>query len=151
MRKIILIAQLITSAATTAVLPQETKTVFGDNRTKTRLLGSHRFSLQWISWDYFGKATVTERRGTLFITGSQKSRKNADYVAIDGKIIRVDAKQFVFDGKITTKVSSINDGEPCVRNGEMTFKITSNRKYWRLQEMLNPCTNVETDYVDIFF
>ena len=150
MYKFILIALFIVCGNMSA-LSQEAKTIVNDKSAKARLLGVHRLSLQWISWDYFGKARITERRGILNVSGEQKSRGGADYLRINGKIVRVDAKQFIFDGKIVTKVSSINDGEPCVREGEMTFKITGNRKYWRLQEMLNPCTNVETDYVDIFF
>lgn len=48
------------------------------------------------------------------------------------------------------QISHINGGEPCVREGEMTFAITRKRKYWRLQEMQNPC-DTATDYVDIYF
>ena len=48
------------------------------------------------------------------------------------------------------KISHINGGKPCAREGAMTFKITGKRRYWRLQEMNNPCDGV-TDYVDIFF
>ncbi len=35
-----------------------------DNAAAARtLIGRHKLSLQWISWDYFGVATVTNRRG----------------------------------------------------------------------------------------
>lgn len=68
---------------------------------------------------------------------------------IDGVIASVDAKEFKFDGTITTKISYIADGEPCERTGEMTFRITGKRKYRRLQEMDNPCDGA-TDYVDIY-
>lgn len=126
------------------------KTVVNNARAKAMLLGKHKFSLQWISWDYFGTATVTERGGTLYLKGEQKSRKDSDFVRIDGKITRINAKDFSFEGTIITQVSHINGGEPCTREGEMTFKITGTRKYWRLMEMDNPCDSV-TDYVDIFF
>jgi hypothetical protein len=114
------------------------------------LLGSHRFSLQWISWDYFGTATVTNRGGTLYLKGEQKQRNGSDYVRIDGKITEVNAKSFKFDGTIVTRVGSINNGKACTREGAMTFKVTGSRRYWRLAEMDNPCDGV-TDYVDIFF
>jgi hypothetical protein len=39
------------------------------------------------------------------------------------------------NGTIITQISHINNGEPCRREGEMTFKITGNRRYWRLAEM----------------
>ena len=59
-------------------------------------------------------------------------------------------KDFKFDGTVTMQISHINNGEPCERTGEMTFAITSKRKYWRMQEMKSPC-DVTTDYVDIYF
>lgn len=126
------------------------KTEISDTKAKTMLLGKHKFSLQWISWDYFGAATVTQKNGVLYIKGRQEGRGNADFVTIDGKITSVDSKEFSFSGKIVTKISFINGGKPCVRDGDFTFKITGKRKYWRLQEMDNPCDEA-TDYVDIFF
>jgi hypothetical protein len=126
------------------------KTLINDAKMKTKLLGKHMFSLQWISWDYFGSATITENKGILSLKGAQKSRENDDYVKIDGEITSVDSKSFVFEGTVETKISHINNGEPCVREGEMTFAITKNRKYWRLQDMNNPCDDV-ADYVDIYF
>jgi len=115
-----------------------------------RLLGRHLFSLQWISWDYFGSANVTLRRGLYSIKGEQKGRGNTDFVTIIGEIETIKAREFTMNGTITTQVSHINNGEPCVREGTFTFRVTGTRKYWRLQEMQNPCDGV-TDYVDIYF
>jgi hypothetical protein len=128
------------------------RTVVKDANAKRMLLGRHLVSLQWISWDYFGRANVTERKGVLYLKGEQKGRgeSSADYLKIDGVITRVDAKEFKFDGKITVRVSHINSNAPCERTGEMTFRVTGKRKYWRLMEMDNPCEGV-TDYVDIYF
>ena len=115
------------------------------------LLGRHKLSLQWVSWDYFGVVTVTKRRGAYSIRGEQKGRgqQSTDFVKIDGTIASIDAKEFAFRGKIVTKVSHINGGKPCTRDGDFTFKITGKRRYWRLQQMDNPCDPV-TDYVDIY-
>lgn len=126
------------------------RTVVSDVPAARKLLGRHLFSLQWISWDHFGTATVTNSRGLYRIKGEQKGRGNSDFVRIDGTISRIDAKEFVFNGTIITKVSHINGGEACTREGEFVFKITGTRKYWRLQQMDNPCDPV-TDYVDIYF
>ena len=128
----------------------QNKTIVNDANAKKILLGKHLFSLQWISWHYFGAATVTDRKGVLFLKGEQKQRGGNDYVKIEGAIISIDKKEFKFDGTIVMQISHINGGEPCTRTGEMTFAITKNRKYWRLQEMKNPCDEV-TDYVDIYF
>jgi hypothetical protein len=124
-----------------------------NNRAAANMLvGRHRLSLQWVSWDYFGVATVTNRRGVYSIKGEQKGRGrgNTDFVKIDGRITSIDVKEFAFTGTIITQISHINGGKPCTRDGEFTFKITGKRRYWRLQQMDNPCDPV-TDYVDIYF
>jgi hypothetical protein len=149
---IIIFAALMTAAAQRAEKAEKytPKVIVNDMAAKQMLVGAHRFSLQWISWDYFGKAIVTEKNGSLLVKGEQRGRGNDDYVTMDGVITRVDAKEFTFEGDIITRVSHINNGEPCKRSGEMTFRITGNRRYWRLQQMNNPCDEA-ADYVDIFF
>ena len=148
-KKIYLAAVLLISAFGFSVYAQE-KTIVTDAKARAMLLGRHKLSLQWISWDYFGQANVSNVKGILYLKGGQKSRGGSDYVKIDGMITSIDAKEFKFDGKIITKISHIAEGKPCERTGEMTFRITGKRKYWRLQEMDNPCDGV-TDYVDIYF
>jgi len=154
MRRFTLCLILILAALTIAAAQKSEKVypkvIVNDMAAKQMLLGVHRFSLQWISWDYFGKATVTEKNGSLFIKGEQRGRGNDDLVTMDGVITRVDAKEFTFEGEIITRVSHINNGQPCKRTGEMIFRITGNRRYWRLQQMNNPCDEA-ADYVDIFF
>ncbi|MFL6214550.1 MAG: hypothetical protein ACJ74J_11750 [Blastocatellia bacterium] len=154
MRRARLVLIVICAALTTAEAQRAEKyfpkVVVNDMAAKQMLIGAHRFSLQWISWDYFGKAIVTEKNGALLIKGEQRGRGNEDYVTMEGVITRVDAKEFTFEGDIITRVSHINKGEPCKRSGEMTFRITGNRRYWRLQQMDNPCDEA-ADYVDIFF
>jgi hypothetical protein len=126
-------------------------TEINDANAAAMLRGSHLFSLQWISWDYYGKATINRKAGVYSISGEQRGRgEHTDFVTIEGTIKSIDTKEFVFDGTIVTQVSHINGGQPCTRQGEFTFKITGTRKYWRLMQMDNPCDPV-TDYVDIYF
>jgi hypothetical protein len=148
-KKTIAVGFLLLSLFVVSSFAQE-KTIVKDAKAKNMLLGKHMLSLQWISWDYFGSATVANKNGVFYLKGRQKGRGNTDFVEVDGVITQIEAKQFRFDGKITTQISHINNGEPCVREGEMTFAITGKRKYWRLQEMDNPCDPV-TDYVDVYF
>ena len=145
----ILFAPIIVLSALLSVSAQD-RTVINDPGAKRMLVGRHRLALQWVSWDYFGSAAVTERQGILYLKGRQKSRKDSDFVNVEGQIISVDKKEFRFVGKIVTQVSHIFGGKPCTRDGEMTFRITGKRRYWRLQEMDNPCEGV-TDYVDLYF
>ncbi|MDQ3801486.1 MAG: hypothetical protein M3384_18850 [Acidobacteriota bacterium] len=150
-KKIIWTSLLIISVfGVSAFAQQREKTAVSDAKAKAMLLGRHKLALQWISWDYFGAANVTERGGVLYLKGNQRQRGGADYLTVDGRITSVEAKEFSFSGKIITRVSHINGGEPCVREGDFTFKITGKRKYWRLQQIDNPCEAV-ADYVDIFF
>lgn len=148
-KKILWTSLLILSVLVVSAFAQE-KTVVNDARARALLLGRHRLSLQWISWDYFGAANVAERNGVLYLKGNQRRRGGTDYLTIDGRINSVDAKEFSFSGKIIMQISHINGGKPCVREGDFTFKITGKRRYWRLQEMDSPC-DITTDYVDIFF
>jgi hypothetical protein len=150
-KKIIWTSLLIFSVfVVSAFAQQREKTVVGDAKSRAMLLGRHKLALQWISWDYFGAASVTERGGVLYLKGNQRQRGGADYLTIDGRITSVGTREFSFNGKIITRVSHINGGEPCVREGDFIFKITGKRKYWRLQQIDNPCDAV-ADYVDIFF
>lgn len=132
-----------------SVAAQE-KTVVNDAKAGKALLGEHLLSLQWISWDYFGTATVVDQKGVLYLKGSQKGDNNTDYVEVEGVITEINQKNFKFDGTIEMQISHINGGAPCKREGAMTFAVTGKRKYWRLQEMTNPCDQA-TDYVDIYF
>ncbi len=141
-------AFILTVAA--AGIAGQNKTDVQDARAARMLLGKHMFSLQWISWDYFGTATVANAGGLYTIKAEQKGRGNTDFVRLEGEIRTISAKEFIMNGTIVTQVHHINDGDPCTREGEFTFKITGTRKYWRLQQMDNPCDPV-VDYIDVFF
>jgi len=130
--------------------PRPGATEVTDETAREMLVGKHRLSLQWVSWEEFGTATVSDSDGLLRLKGEQKGKGTDDYLKIDGKITRVDKSSFVFVGTIVTLVSHINGGQPCTRDGTFTFAITNNRQYWRLQQMDNPCEGV-TDYVDVYF
>jgi hypothetical protein len=119
-----------------------------DAEVEQALLGDHLFSLQWVSWKNFGKASVTRKDGALYMNARQEL--DGDYVTAKGTITILDAQEFILKGEVTTRVSHIHDGQPCKREGEWHFKVTGTRRYWRMQEMDNPCDGV-TDYVDVFF
>ena len=150
-KKLVACALVILAICCVSIFAQQ-KTEILDTKAKARLLGRHRLSLQWISWDYFGVATVSQKGLTLYLKGRQdgRGRNRSDYLTVDGLITSIGSREFRFKGKIVTRLSHINGGSPCVREGEMIFRITGKRRYWRLQEIDNPCDEV-ADYVDIFF
>lgn len=132
----------------TAALAQPT--VIDDPAMADQLMGEHVFNLQWIDTPP-GVATVTEApKGELRLDADQQTAKG-DFASVKGRITRVTTKSFELEGTVTTRVSHNNKGEPCVKTGHFTFRITSGRKYWRLKEMENCEGNRLVDYVDVFF
>lgn len=126
-----------------------------DAAARARLVGDHALTLQWLGWgdlNRAGKVVVEDRGDTLSLSGEQKGEgENAgDYVRLSGKVVSASRDGFVFVGDITTRVGHIADGVECKRSGTFTFKAKGARKYWRMQEMTNPCDPV-TDYVDVYF
>ena len=113
-----------------------------------KLLGKHMFSLQWISWEQFGTAVVTRGKQGLEIDARQEL--DGDFVTLKGTIEIIDEKAFNFTGEVVTRVHHINNGIACKRDGTFEFRATGTRKYWRMQQMENPCDPV-TDYIDVFF
>ena len=114
--------------------------------------GQHSITLQWIGWNEPGVATIEKNPdGWYKISGSQYSKNKQDYLTISGRIKPVNLLELEFDGRIETKVEEINAGKPCLKTGKQTFKASSNKKYWRLQNMTNCEGNMVTDYIDIYF
>src|SRR5687767_1720207 len=80
------------------------KTPSKDAAAKDRLLGKHRLTLQWISFQSSaGEAEVREEEGVLRIKGEQREAKTGNYLTIDGTIELVDSKSFTFVGTIVTR------------------------------------------------
>jgi hypothetical protein len=105
----------------------QTRTIVDSPTAAKKLVGKHKLNLQWIgsdNWVEFGNLKVTDRQGLMLISGNQA--KGEDYLHVNGKIVRIEDKQFTFQGKIVTQVSHMNKGEACERDGEMIFKITEN-------------------------
>ncbi len=116
--------------------------------TKDKLLGNHYFSLQWLSWDDYGTAIITEENNVLKINANQVY--NGDYVAVNGDITIVNERHFKVNGAIVTKVHHINNGEACIKTGEFDFIAWGDRKYWRLQDPNRICDGT-TNYIDVYF
>ena len=115
-----------------------------------KLLGKHMFSLQWIlfSKPKYGTANITHKDTGLYIDARQEVA--GDFATLKGDVRVVDAKEFTVTGELVTRVHHINNGKECPRSGTFTFKAKGTRKYWRMQEMENPCENL-VDYVDVYF
>ncbi|MBU3714898.1 MAG: hypothetical protein FGM46_08110 [Ferruginibacter sp.] len=114
--------------------------------------GKHDLSIQWIGWDKLGKAMITDlRNGTYKIEGEQKNQENSDYLKISGIITPISKRELNFEGIISSRISTINKGAECKREGLNTFKAERKKKYWRLVNKINCEGGMVTDYIDIYF
>ena len=112
--------------------------------------GAYPITLQWISWDHPGTAQVKQQDDGFYRIDGRQQRKG-DYLEIHGRLKPLSETTLSFEGTITTRVSHVNGGKPCVKKGPQTFKATKGRKYWRLQDMINCEGGQVTDYIDIYF
>lgn len=125
--------------------------VLEEGESWAKMTGTHNLSLQWIGWEKMGKCDFTMlTEGEFEVIGEQRNEAG-DYVTINGTLTMQGNDHLVFNGIIRSKVSYINDGEECLRDGEYNFKAKGKRKYWRLQEMENCEGNNVVDYIDIYF
>ena len=128
------------------------KTLIRSKEGEKKLRNSHHLTLQWLDGDKKnrGNLAVEETGGRIVLRGQQTHPETGDSIKLVGVVETVDDRALTFVGRIVTKVSYIADGVACTREGRMTFRISGKRKYWRLKENNNPCSEV-TDYVDLHF
>jgi uncharacterized caspase-like protein len=128
----------------TGKTPQGWVPAAGPGLGEKRLLGAH-----WLNYNHCcgtGVAMVRPENGELSLWGRIKAE--TDSVFLSGKVSIVDENTFYLEGRIVTTVAESQS--PCVRRGRFTFKIRGDRRYWRLQQISNPCSDI-TDYVDIYY
>lgn len=142
-----LLAVLTANAGPTAGGPA--RTVVGDRLALQRLRGNEGIATQWISWEpaQRGSVTVSERGGLVHLRGVQ-ALPGRGRLELDGDVLRIEARRFVFKGRIVL-TDAPDRGRRCVRDGTYDFRITQQRRYWRLRQM-EQCDGL-TDYVDIYF
>ena len=121
-------------------------------QTKPVRKGWHAFTIQWIMFNKVdpGKVLIKEIGEQEYsIEGEQRDPNSQEYVTIKGTFLNK-GNVLKFNGKIISKINTNNDGKPCEINGLSIFRASGQRKYWRLQQMLN-CDGQTTDYIDIYF
>lgn len=134
---------------TTPRIAEPGPTLVRDAAAMQRLRGNSGMTLQWLSWDYRGPVRATMRGRTLWLSGRQQAAGGgAGEVVLNGWVREVGARHFILVGTVTI-TDTPDIGRRCVREGEMRFQVTQNRRYWRLQRM-SECDGL-TDYVDVYF
>jgi hypothetical protein len=142
---LLLAALLLAWAGTASADP-----VITDQKVAKQLLGKHALTLQWIGSGGLkdaGAVEVKAEGGDWRLTGRMDAAEG--FVSLDGKVTKVEATGFTFQGKIVTKVYHIAGGKECLRDGVYQFIRKGARKYWRMYPIDNPC-DTAADYVDIY-
>ena len=138
---------ILALAALLAAAPPE-RTIVAAPGALAMLRHNGGVTLQWISWDYRGRVRVSEAGGRVHLSGSQVARDGAGRLELDGDVTEIGARSFTFRGRIAI-TDTPDPGRNCLRDGTYEFRITGQRRYWRLQQM-EQCDGL-TDYVDIYF
>ena len=123
-------------------------TIVTSQAALARLRNNSGLTLQWIDWDHRGRVQVSERGGVVHLGGGQRQAGGNGRLELDGDLVSIGPLSFTFRGHIAI-TDTPDPGRNCVRDGEYEFRITQNRRYWRLQQM-EVCDGL-TDYVDIYF
>jgi hypothetical protein len=153
MKKILALAFLLAASSLSAASSNDAQadiepTLVGDKIAMEKLRGPDGITLQWIGWDQRGDVQVEQRGKSLYLKGVQQQDGGKGRLELDGHILAVFTKSFIFKGRIAI-TDTPDEGRSCIRDGVYEFKITQKRKYWRLQQM-EVCDGL-TDYVDIYF
>lgn len=135
-----------------AVAPAQTgaRTIVNDAAALVRLRRNSGMTLQWIDFNRNprGRVTVSERGGLVHLNGTQVDRSGAGRVELYGDVLEIGPRSFTFRGRIMIENAPDPDRE-CLRDGTYEFRVTQQRRYWRLQQM-TVCDGL-TDYVDIYY
>lgn len=134
-----------------------------DGKLAQKLVGVHKFALDWISGKDLreaGSMTIFVEDSLYKVKGVQKivsktrgltrDENQPEYVTIAGSIRSIYKDMIIIDGTIVTRVGKVNNGAPCTRSGIFTFKPSPNyRDVYLMQETQNPCAGV-TDRIYIY-
>ncbi len=124
-------------------------TIVRDVPALERLRGNSGLTLQWISWDYRGQLNVSQPGETVFLQGEQKARDGTGgLVRLQGAVTEIGEDYFNLDGTLIIE-NAPDAGRSCRLDGAMEFRVTQDRKYWRLRRF--EWCDYLTDYIDIYF
>lgn len=126
------LALILPAASPAQDSPAPAPTEVRDPAMHARLRGNSGVTLQWISWDERGRLEVSEADGVVHLSGGQIAPGGRGELEIEGDVIAIDSDSFTFRGRISI-VNTPDLTRNCLRDGDYEFRITQNRRYWRLQ------------------
>jgi hypothetical protein len=117
-------------------------------RDADRLRALQGITLQWISWDTRGEASVSVDPRGIWRLQAEQTGPGLAAVAVAGTITEIGEDYFELEGAVTI-VNTPDEGRTCEGYGTWRFAVTQNRKYYRLRQF-EWCDQL-TDYVDLYF
>lgn len=111
-----------------------------------RLLNNSGITLQWLWHAKRGHLDAKDTNGLITLDGTQANDEGT--LKIKGEVVSISKDSFTFHGTILI-LDAPDKGRRCDRTGDYEFRITGNRKYWRLRQQ-EVCDGL-ADYVDIYF
>jgi hypothetical protein len=111
-----------------------------------RLLNNSGITLQWLWHAQRGNLEAKDTDGLITLDGTQANDEGT--LKIKGAVVSISKDSFTFHGTILI-LDAPDKGRHCDRTGDYEFRITGNRKYWRLRQQ-EVCDGL-ADYVDIYF
>jgi hypothetical protein len=150
MRAVLAAAVLLLSSVPALEARQIGETEIVSERALARLKANKGLTLQWLWGAKPGALTVTETPQGVRLKGGQGPDEGKT-LSLEGVVIRLEEKSFTFRGRV--EIFEPEAGVPCIRDGMLTFRITGQRKFWRMKEQIAGCPGRAdlTDYVDIRF
>jgi hypothetical protein len=107
-------------------------------------------ALQWIGSPNRGKASLMKQDDDWFSLKGEQTNQDNEFLKIDGRLKRIDEFKLQFEGTIITYIKANNGGVPCEKKGSQIFLKKGDRKYYRLQNMVNCEGGRLLDYVDLY-
>jgi hypothetical protein len=137
-------------AGSAAIAQPADKTIVTEAAALGALRANQGITLQWIGFETAKRGTLRAdwTGGRLHLSGGQRAAKGPGRLTLHGDVVRIGARHFTFRGRIVI-TDAPDAGRRCVRDGLFDFRVTGQRRYWRLQQM-EACDGL-TDYVDIYF
>ncbi|MCS6808221.1 MAG: hypothetical protein RML40_06255 [Bacteroidota bacterium] len=112
------------------------------------LIGKRKFGIQFI-WNGYGLAVIQRDGNALSINGAQYSNDSTEYCKINGTLVILSNTRLLFTG--TLHLYTRDCCGVIERTGTFTFAKRGKRKFWRLQEFNQLCSQyICAYYLDIF-
>jgi hypothetical protein len=122
------------------------KSIIQNQAAYERLMNNSGITVQWLWNAKRGHLKAQDVNDVVKLDGTQANYEGT--LKMKGEVVAISKDTFRFRGTILI-LDAPDKGRNCERTGDFDFRISGQRKYWRLQQM-EFCDRL-TDYVDVYF